>query len=88
MPFGICVIYCIYICIRIHMARNTIYLCSFLHMCYICLLQKYNSYHNRAASQLSSLCYHRVMRIIRIYQNLDLGQESVKNVLTYYDNSV
>ena len=68
MPFGICVIYCIYICIRIHMARNNIYLCSFLHMCYICLLQKYNS-------------YHRVMRIISIYQNLDLGQESVKNIL-------
>ena len=75
MPFGICVIYCIYICIRIHMARNNIYLCSFLHMCYICLLQKYNS-------------YHHVMRIIRIYQNLDLGQESVKNVLTYHVNSV
>ena len=44
-----------------------------------------NDYHLRAiiTELLRSyhISYHRVMRIIRIYQNLDLDQEYVKNIL-------
>ena len=63
------VLYIAYIFVLEYIWHETTYI--YVHS-YICVISvEYNS-------------YHRVMRIISIYQNLDLGQESIKNVLTYH----